>query len=61
MRDSVWDFVRAYISSFFDIKYEYDFSFLIRLWERGFVPSFDGKVWRLHQGKDAKIIYEGKI
>jgi len=24
----------------------------------GLVPSFDGKVWRLHSGKDAKIIYE---
>jgi hypothetical protein len=22
------------------------------------VPSFDGKIWRLHAGKDAKIVYE---
>jgi hypothetical protein len=22
------------------------------------VPSFDGKVWRLHAGKEAKVIYE---
>ena len=27
---------------------------------RGFVPSYGGKTktWRLHQGKDAKIVYE---
>jgi hypothetical protein len=28
------------------------------LWESGFVPSFDGKTWRLHAGKNAKIVYE---
>ena len=56
--NSVGDSVGAYISSFFDIKYEYDFKSLIELWERGFVPSFDGKIWRLHQGKDAKTVYK---
>ena len=30
----------------------------IDLWEAGFVPSFDGKVWRLYAGKDAQIVYE---
>ena len=58
VEDSVWDSVGAYISSFFDIKYEYDFKPSIELWERGFVPSFDGKIWRLHQGKDAKIVFK---
>jgi len=55
---SVRDSVGAYHSSFFDIEYKHDFSPCVRLWERGFVPSFDGKVWRLHSGKNAKIVYE---
>ena len=63
--DSVWDSVRAsvgdsvwaYISSFVDIKYKYDFSSAIKLWEKGLVPSFDGKIWRLH-GKGGKILKE---
>ena len=58
VRDSVWDSVGAYTSSFFDIKYEYDFSSCVKLWEQGFVPSFDGKTWRLHSGKKAEIVYE---
>ena len=55
---SVVDSVGAYVSTFFDIDYKYDFSSAIKLWEAGFVPSFDGKTWRLHSGKDAKIVYE---
>ena len=53
---SVW----AYISSFFDIQYSHDLSSATWLWERGFVPSFYGTAWRLHAGKDAKIVYEMK-
>ena len=30
----------------------------IDLWNRGLVPSFDGKTWRLHSGINAKIVYE---
>jgi hypothetical protein len=60
--DSVWasvrDSVRAYFSSFFDIQCKRDFSPAVKLWEAGLVPSFDGKVWRLHTGKNAKIVYE---
>jgi len=64
--DSVWDVdwdavrvsVWAYISSFFDIDYKFDFSSAVKLWEAGLVPSFDGKVWRLHTGKDARVVYE---
>jgi hypothetical protein len=63
---SVWDSVRAsvrasvwaYVSSFFDIKYNLDFSPCVKLWEQGLVPSFDGKTWRLHSGKKATIVYE---
>jgi hypothetical protein len=56
VRDSVW----VYISSFFNIKYKYDFSSAIKLWEKGLVPSFDGKIWRLH-GENGKIVWKGKI
>jgi len=60
--DVDWDAVRvsvwAYFSSFFAIEYKFDFSSAVKLWEAGLVPSFDGTTWRLHTGKDAKIIYE---
>ena len=57
VNDSVWDSVRAYTSSFFKIQYD-DFSSAIKLWNAGFVPSFDGKTWRLHSGKNAEVVYE---
>ena len=56
--DSVVDSVRAYCSSFFDIKYAYDFSSCVELWEQGLVPSYDGKTWRLRSGKKAEVVYE---
>lgn len=69
--DSVWDSVRAsvwaYTSSFFNIPLwkirnneykENPFQPCIDLWESGFVPSFDGKTWRIHSGKKAEIVYE---
>lgn len=58
VRDSVWTSVRAYISSFLSIKYKYDFTPAIHLWEQGLVPSFDGTIWRLHSGKNADIVFE---
>ena len=75
--DSVWasvgDSVGAYTGSFFilprdawkyteNIKTEgYPFQCLVTLWEQGLVTSFDGKKWRLHGGKDAKILWEGEL
>ena len=72
MRDSVgysvWDSVVAYMSSFFKIdkwkgikrkKGVNPFQSGIDLWEKGLVPIFDGKVWRLHSYKG--IIWEEKI
>ena len=56
--DSIWASVRAYISTFFAIEYQGDFSSAVKLWESGLVPSFDGKVWRLHTGIDAHVVYE---
>ena len=68
VRDSVRDSVGAYISSLFpnikDWKYIYHkkginpFQSCIDLWHRGFVPSFDGEIWRLHSGKKAEIVFE---
>ena len=68
---SVWASVRAsvgaYISSFFALDEwqlngkpvrENPFQPAIDLWEAGLVPSFDGKIWRLHAGKKAQIVYE---
>jgi len=61
--DSVWasvrDSVGASISTYFDIKYKNNFGINQKLWERGLVPSFDGTIWRLHAGKDAKVVWQG--
>jgi hypothetical protein len=70
---SVWDSVWAYSGSFFVLPREswlytenikttgYPFQPAADLWEMGLVPSFDGKIWRLHGGSDAKILWEGEI
>ena len=59
---SVWASVRAsvwaYVSAFFAIDYEHDFSSAVKLWEAGLVPSFDGRTWRLHSGTKADVAYE---
>ena len=63
VRESVW----GYVSSFFNLEkwkyidhepYKNPFQSGIDLWEKGFVPSFDGKVWRLHSGEKAEIVFE---
>ena len=70
---SVWASVGAYTGSFLVLprkawKYteniegdDYPFEPCAYLWESGLVPSFDGKKWRLHGGKDAKIVWEGEL
>ena len=65
--DSVWDSVWAYIGSLFPSigkwKYknhehsQYPFQSAVNLWYRGLVPSFDGKIWRLHSGEKAEIVW----
>ena len=64
---SVWDSVGAYASYGFSInkwkhithkKGEYPYKCLVDLWKDGLVPSFDGKTWRIHAGRKAKIILE---
>jgi hypothetical protein len=65
---SVRDSVMAYVSSLFPgiPKWHYiglepavnPYKSAIDLWHRGFVPSYDGKTWRLHSGPSAKIVFE---
>jgi hypothetical protein len=59
--------VGAYTSSFFDIskwkhikhkKGENPFQCAIDLWNNGLVASFDGETWRLHGGKNARVLFE---
>ena len=75
--DSVWASVGAYIDSLFPNikkwKYVnnrkspfkkikgYPFRSAVKLWKLGLVPSYDGKVWRLHGGKKAEILWKGKL
>lgn len=56
--ESVWESVGAYASTFFGIEYKHDFSPYINLWERGFVPVYDGKTGRLH-GKSGVVYTDG--
>jgi hypothetical protein len=64
--DSVWAYQGSLFTKITDWKYIkhesgiYPYQPSVDLWKRGFVPSFDGKIWRLHQGKDMKIVYEIK-
>jgi len=71
VRDSVWGSVRdsvwGYTGSFFKLqkwkyiehkKGIYPFQPIIELWMIGLIPSFNGTIWRLHGGKDAKILFE---
>ena len=73
VRDPVWDPVWAYYGSFFALprnewKYteeiktdQYPFLSVVKLWEMGLVPSFDGNKWRLHAHKDARVVWEGEL
>ena len=67
VRASVWDSVWAYIGGLFpNIKTwkfaeklgENPWEPLTELWYAGYVPSFDGKIWRLHACPKARIVHE---
>jgi len=70
--ESVWDAEWGYFGSMFKLKRSewkytdkikckgYPFQSLVKLWEQGLVPSFDGTIWRLHSGKKAKVVFEIK-
>jgi len=74
--DSVWASVRGSIRAYCGYifasvvkkwKYvehkegEYPFQPAVDLWKMGLVPSYDGKLWRLHGGKDARVLWEGMV
>ena len=71
--DSVWASVRAYCGSFFHLPRKswlyteniktkgYPFQPAADLWEMGLVPSYDGKLWRLHGGPRAAVLWQGVI
>jgi len=61
VRESIWESIGVYLSSFFDIEYQYDFSSAIKLWKMGLVPSFDGKIWRLHGEEKAEVLWEEQL
>ena len=62
IKDTIWfnvsDSIWGYFSSFFKLSYHYSYKSCIRLWEKGFVPSFDGEVWRLHAGEKARVVFK---
>ena len=70
---SVWNLVWAYSGSAFTpvvkkwayVKHlkkgVYPFQSGVELWKLGLVPSFDGKLWRLHSGKKAEVIWDGEL
>ena len=67
IRGSVWAYISSLYTGIKNWKYfdhpegENPFQPCIDLWHRGFVPSFDGKIWRLHAGEKAEIVWEGEI
>jgi len=70
VRESVMASVMAYCGSLFPnvekwkyIDHEpgvYPFQPVVDLWYRGLIPSYDGKIWRLHSGINADIVWQGK-
>jgi len=66
--DSLWDSLGAYVGSIFpNIKKweyvkqaegEYPYQPAVDLWKRGLIASFDGKVWMIHSGKDASVVFK---
>ncbi len=67
VRGSVWAYISSLYTGIKNWKYfdhpegENPFQPCIDLWHRGFVPSFDGKIWRLHAGENAEVVWEGEI
>jgi hypothetical protein len=63
--NSVWNSVWGYTGSLFPNikKWKYTdkdnpWNCIRTLWLDGYVPSYDGKVWKLHAGKKAKVVFE---
>jgi hypothetical protein len=75
LRSQVWfsviDLIYAYIGSlFFNIKTwkyidhkesEYPFQSAVNLWKIGLIPSYDGMLWRLHDGHHTEPLWQGEL
>ena len=71
--DSVWysvgDSVNGYIGSLFPNVKKWEglegkvnpWESIRKLWINGYVPSFDGEVWRIHEGPKVKVVLKIKI
>jgi hypothetical protein len=57
---SVWSSVLAYHGSFYNIEFKVNITPSNRLWERGFVVSFDGTTYRLHSGENEEVVWAYK-
>lgn len=57
VRAAMW----AYTGSLFPTRGTYPFQPAVDLWRQGIVPSFDGNTWRLHNGRDAKVVFEWEM
>jgi hypothetical protein len=60
MRWSIRDSAMAYSTTFMDVRLKVDVSPSNKLWERGFVVSFNGDTYSVHSGKEAKIVWTYK-
>ena len=58
--DSILNSIIAYMESFFIISHHISIESLNKLWNMGFIPSFDGLFWRLHSGYDADVVFKIK-
>ena len=56
--DSVNNFKNAYLYSLFCNNKSYAFKSCVELWNLGFIPSFDGTIWRIHCGAKADVLYD---
>ena len=61
--DSVWSYIGGLFPGIKAWKYAgklgpNPWKPLLALWYAGYVPSFDGKTWRLHAGPKAEIVLE---
>ena len=60
VRDSLWTYLGwIFAPAIPQWQENYPYLACVDLWHRGFVPSFDGKLWRLHAGPSAKIVWSG--
>ena len=60
---SVWDYVGGLFPKIKTWKYAEKLGPdpwrpLLTLWYAGYVPSFDGTTWRVHAGKNARIVWQ---